>query len=118
MRRPVPFSVVAGAAWLLCAAQAALGVGEGLILCPFRLATGHNCPGCGMGRAVVAAMRGHWLASFHFHPLGLPLLVVWTAWLAAEGVRAGMARRPGQCYNMGPLRDGEMVSQRTLNPLF
>lgn len=80
----MPFSVVAGAAWILCAAQAACGVGESLVLCPFRLLTGHRCPGCGMGHAVVAAMRGDWAGSFHLHPLGIPLLAVWTAWLAAE----------------------------------
>ena len=88
IRHPVPFSVVAGAAWVLCAAQAATGAGGSLILCPYRLLTGHLCPGCGMGRAVVAAMRGDWLASFHLHPLGIPLLAVWTAWLAAEAVKA------------------------------
>ena len=113
LKHPVPFSVVAGAAWLLCAAQAACGVGEGLVLCPFRLATGHACPGCGMGRAVEAAMRFDFSASFHHHILGIPVLIVWTLWLAG-----GLARRARQCYNMTPLRDGEMVSQRTLNPLF
>lgn len=82
LRRPVSFPVVAGAAWLLCAAQAATGAGEGLVLCPFRLLTGHACPGCGMGRAVVSAMRGDLAASFQSHPLGIPLLIVWTAWLA------------------------------------
>ena len=91
IKHPVPFSVVAGAAWIVCAVQAASGLGEGLVICPFRLATGHNCPGCGMGRAVVAAMRGNWLASFQHHPLAIPLLVIWTAWLAAEAVRAARA---------------------------
>ncbi|MBI4061369.1 MAG: DUF2752 domain-containing protein [Elusimicrobia bacterium] len=88
LRHPLPFSAVACAAWLLCAAQAATGLGEGLVLCPVRLLTGHRCPGCGMGHAVVAAMRGDFAASFHLHPLGIPLLAVWTAWLAAEAVRA------------------------------
>jgi len=88
IRHPLPFSVIAGAAWVLCAAQAACGVGENLILCPVRLLTGHRCPGCGMGHAVVAAMRGDLTASFYAHPLGIPLLAVWTAWLAAEAVRA------------------------------
>ena len=88
MQHPLPFSLVAGAAWLLCAAQAAAGVGEGLVLCPVRLLTGHRCPGCGMGHAIVAAMRGDFAASFHLHPLGIPLLAIWTAWLAAEAVRA------------------------------
>ena len=94
IRHPVPFSVVAGAAWLLCALQAATGVGEGLVLCPFRLLTGHRCPGCGMGHAVVSAMRGEWIQSLRYHPLGLALLVVWTAWLVKCIVdAAGRARR-------------------------
>ena len=106
-RRPVPFSVVAGAAWLACAAQAASGWNppDGATLCAFRLLTGHRCPGCGMGHAVVSAMRGHWSESFHHHPLGIPVLAVWTVWLASAIIKA-------------ILRDGEMVSQRTLNPLF
>ena len=32
--------------------------------------------------------RGDWIGSFHHHPLGIPLLAVWTAWLAAEAVKA------------------------------
>jgi hypothetical protein len=88
IRHPVPFSVIAGAAWVLCAVQAVTGAGGQLVICPFRLLTGHHCPGCGMGRAVVAAMRGDWLGSFHLHPLGIPVLAIWTAWLAAEAVRA------------------------------
>lgn len=93
MSKPVPFSVVAGAAWGLCALQAATGAGEGLTLCPFKLATGRECPGCGMGRAVVHAMRGRFWESFSFHPLGLPLLAVWTGWLLLEAARAASARR-------------------------
>ena len=86
--RPIPFFAVAAVAWVLCAVQAVVGIAEGLTLCPFRLLTGHRCPGCGMGHAVVAAMRADWAASFHLHPLGIPLLAVWTAWLAAEAFRA------------------------------
>ena len=85
--RPVPFAAVAAGAWLLCALQAASGAGEGLTLCPFKLVTGHDCPGCGMGRAVVAAMRGRWSESLSFHPLGLPLLLVWTGWLLYVGAK-------------------------------
>lgn len=88
IRHPIPFAAVSAVAWLLCAAQAVSGAGSELVICPFRLLTGHRCPGCGMGHAVVAAMRGDWLGSFHLHPLGIPVLAVWTAWLAAEAFRA------------------------------
>ena len=95
IRHPVPFPVVAGAAWLICAAQAALGFPDGITFCPFRLLTGHRCPGCGMGHAVVAAMRGDFAGSFHQHPLGIPLLLVWTGWLLwnGYGFMSGRARR-------------------------
>lgn len=83
MRAPA-FPAVAGAAWAVVAAQAALRLAPegGWTLCPFFLATGHRCPGCGMGRSLLAAWRGEWAASWASHPLGLPLLAVWTAWLA------------------------------------
>ncbi len=107
MRRPVPFSVVAGAAWLFCAAQAASGLplSDSFTLCPFRLLTGHRCPGCGMGHAVVLAMRGRFAESFHYHALGIPVLVWWTLWLGRELVRecrrsdGGLARLAAECYN-------------------
>lgn len=91
--RPVPFPAVASAAYAALAAQAAFGaILEGTTLCPFRLLTGHPCPGCGMGHALVAGMRGDWAASFHYHPLGLPLLALWTAWLLWGGLNLSRDR--------------------------
>lgn len=83
MKRPVPFPAVAAASYAALAVQAAWKTTpSGFTLCPFKLITGHDCPGCGMGHAVVFGMRGDWAASMRAHPLGLPLLAVWTAWLA------------------------------------
>lgn len=64
--------------------------------CPFRAATGLDCPGCGGTRAVTALVRGDaGLAVSHnlLTVLLLPLLVwAWTGWLR---VRAGRrATRP------------------------
>jgi hypothetical protein len=82
MSRPVPFPAVAAAAYAALAAQAAWGLPPaGCTLCPIKLLTGHDCPGCGIGHAVVFAMRGDMSSSFHAHPLGVPLFVLWTAWL-------------------------------------
>lgn len=105
MNKPIPFFPVALAAWLACAAQAVAGIPEGLVLCPFRLATGHRCPGCGMGHAVVHGMRGDWAESFRHHPLGLPLLAVWTGWLLIEAGRAlrEQAARPRRQAGAVPL---------------
>ncbi|UPT74803.1 MAG: DUF2752 domain-containing protein [Elusimicrobiota bacterium] len=103
MNKPLPFFPVALAAWLACAAQAVLGIPEGLVLCPFRLVTGHRCPGCGMGHAVVHAMRGNWAESLRHHPIGIALLAVWTGWLLLEASRYffGAAFAPGFASGRG-----------------
>ena len=86
MKRPVPFHAVAGAAYAALALQAAWRLPPaGFTLCPFKLVTGHNCPGCGIGHSIVYAMRGDLQRSFHAHPLGFPLLAVWTVWLILGG---------------------------------
>ncbi len=46
-------------------------------LCIFRRATGFPCPGCGMTRAVLAALHGDFSAAFAYHPLWI-LLPVFT----------------------------------------
>lgn len=93
MKRPVSFPAVASAAYAALAAQAAFGIPcDGATACPFRLLTGHPCPGCGMGHALVAGMRGDWAASWNFHPLGLPLLALWTAWLLRGTLNSARGR--------------------------
>lgn len=44
-------------------------------ICPFKVITGIPCPGCGMTRALAAAMRGQFERAFDFHPL-FPLVPV------------------------------------------
>src|SRR5690348_15157146 len=87
--RLTQFDHLALASWGLVAV-CALALASGLIklqtlekvqLCAFKLATGWSCPGCGMGHALLAAFQGHWEQSLRYHPLGLPLLAVWTCWL-------------------------------------
>ena len=78
-----------GAYGLLAGLSAAMGAGlvsmgalEARIqLCVFRLITGVPCPGCGMTHAILHGFQGHWARSYHAHPLGLPLLAVWTLWI-------------------------------------
>src|SRR6185312_1252984 len=111
--RTIPFPAVAGAAYALVAAQAyhPLIPESGPTLCPFRFLTGLPCPGCGMGHALVFAWRGDFAASFHSHPLGIPLLAIWTGWLLwgalnlsrgkefSEGFVPAL-RRPGASWAM------------------
>ena len=47
--------------------------------CPLFLLTGIQCPTCGLGRSVVAAAVGEWTFSFHYHPFGIPILLVFFA---------------------------------------
>lgn len=46
--------------------------------CPFRFFFGISCPGCGMSRALLAALRLDFAAAFSFHPLFflLPLFLL------------------------------------------
>jgi hypothetical protein len=84
------FEKLACAAWgALAAFAAAQSAGliapsalERVELCLFHAVTGLNCPGCGMTRALVAAFQGRWADAAQLHPLSLPLIGLWTAWLA------------------------------------
>ena len=98
MSRPVSLPVVAAAAWTGVAVLAVLescglAVPGSFTLCPVRILTGHLCPGCGMGHSVVGALRGDFSGSFAHHPLGLPLLALWTAWLVWGGVNLYRGRQ-------------------------
>lgn len=59
------------------------GMAHALPLCLFKAVTGLPCPGCGMAHALILGMNGRWAESFAAHPLGLPVLAVWTASLLA-----------------------------------
>lgn len=72
------------------AALAAIPANAGLTICPFALATGTACPGCGLTRAGASLMRGDLGGALAYHPL---VLVV-GLWLVA-GWMFGMARRRG-----------------------
>lgn len=49
-------------------------------LCLIHRLTGHDCPGCGMGRSLAQLAEGHLVAAFHQHPFG-PFVVLWSgAW--------------------------------------
>jgi Protein of unknown function (DUF2752) len=59
-------------------------------LCPYRMLTGHSCPGCGLTRAFGSLLRGRWHEALVLHPLApvlmLELVVAFVA-LAAFGDR-------------------------------
>lgn len=45
-------------------------------LCPFAIVTRHPCPGCGLTRAGVELLQGHFHEAFHLHPLVVPIVPI------------------------------------------
>lgn len=94
---------VASLEWLAAGGVVALGVAcalnpagieDGPVLCPFRLATGLECPGCGLTRAWVYATHGQFGASFAANPFGIPLLLLVVAVAVVVVVRRVRRERP------------------------
>ena len=48
--------------------------------CPFEAVFGIDCPGCGLTRALLAALRLDFAGSFSYHPL-LILVIAWIVYL-------------------------------------
>ncbi len=43
------------------------------ITCPIKFITGVSCPGCGMSRALMNAVKGNFSAAFSYHPMWIIL---------------------------------------------
>lgn len=70
-----------------------------LPMCPSAAAFGIPCPGCGLTRATLAALHGHFAQAFHYHPLFLlvtPVYVFVLSSLAWGYIRGGMDKIPSQ----------------------
>lgn len=75
----------AGRALLLFAlfVPVGLAVASGFPLCPTAGMFGIPCPGCGLTRAVLAAVQGNFSGAFHYHPLFFVLGPIYFGALAA-----------------------------------
>lgn len=66
-------------------------------LCPTAGLFGIPCPGCGLTRASLALLQGHFVQAYAIHPLVfllLPFVGIYSA-LSAVGYVAGWSRAPG-----------------------
>lgn len=70
---------------------------DGPTVCPFALATGTACPGCGMTRAAAHLIRGDWVTAIDYHPL-VPLVAALS--IAAWGWH--LLRRTGRVAPLPP----------------
>jgi hypothetical protein len=50
--------------------------GSGFLVCWLQSATGVPCPGCGLTRSLSCGVRGMFLESWQYHPLGLMILAL------------------------------------------
>lgn len=64
--------------------------------CPFKVASGLPCPGCGLTRACVAFLQGDLTTSFYFHPLGVPLVLAAVAVGLVDAIVWWRSRAPGR----------------------
>jgi hypothetical protein len=65
--------------------------GLGINVCWFSGATGLPCPGCGVTRSLSCGLRGLWLESWHYHPMGLLILALF-GFTAAQSLLPRQAR--------------------------
>lgn len=77
---------------LLAAVYVLAGYLLGISLCPMVLATGLPCPGCGMTRAAVLFLQGHWRAAWQMHPFFFAVLAL-AVWAFAGRYAAGRGSR-------------------------
>ena len=63
------------------------------VVCPFRLGTGHACPGCGLTRAIGSLVRGDVSLSIRYHPIAILLV----AQVAIASIL--LARQPERSVN-------------------
>jgi Protein of unknown function (DUF2752). len=55
--------------------------------CPIKFVTGISCPGCGMTRAVLSALRLNFKEAFHYHPLFFMTPVMLFLFLFEEAIK-------------------------------
>jgi hypothetical protein len=91
-RRPVAAPVLAAGVLLGgCVALALVDPTHGPPICPFRAATGYDCPGCGGTRAAHQLLTGHLGAAIDLNLLAVVAapLILWSLWAALAAAFGG-----------------------------
>ena len=65
--------------------------GSGVTVCWFQSSTGLPCPGCGMTRSLSCGIRGMFVESWNYHPMGLLVLALFVM-TAAQSLFPGQVR--------------------------
>lgn len=68
---------------------------SGPSFCPFKVATGMPCPGCGLTRSSVALLHGDLGTSLYYHPLGAAIVAAAVVVGVIDFVVWWRGRRPG-----------------------
>jgi hypothetical protein len=92
VRRPVAGPVIAGGILLAgCVTLAAVDPTNGPPVCPFKVVTGWDCPGCGGTRALHQLFTGHLGAALSYNVLAVLILPVllWGLFVALTKVLGG-----------------------------
>ena len=61
------------------------------ITCPIKYLTGISCPGCGMSRACMSALRMDFSSAFYYHPLWIALPFAATLLIAFKMKKKALA---------------------------
>jgi len=78
--------------------------------CPIRFSTGISCPGCGMSRAVLLMLSGHFRAAFRMHPLVYAVLPagIWLFFGPEQTAGRGSLRCLSCCFS--PFMPGAFIT--------
>lgn len=92
--------IIAGFFGLLAYLFISRQLGEGILGCPFRWASGYSCFGCGMTRSTMAFVHGELAHAVQFHPFGPIFVVGW----AVAAFHQGAQLIRGEALNYAAVR--------------
>ncbi|MBR1733361.1 MAG: DUF2752 domain-containing protein [Alloprevotella sp.] len=104
MTRRVKILIGAGVLLGACTALYFLNPADHALMpkCPIKLLTGYSCPGCGLQRALHAALHGHFREAARLNLFLIPALPYLAALLASDVLLRGERQRRWQRVTHSP----------------